>query len=145
MRDPSLDPISDTAPLPTSQTLRRTTLMALAVAGVVMTGVVLPAEYGIDPTGIGRVLGLTKMGKLKHVLLQEEADLQQSTAPPARDSLSVTLQPRQHIELRLDDGTRGVAADLIAPFDSNGTWTWDNRMGHDVQVTVRRSQTPKGK
>jgi len=34
---------------------------AVAVAAVVLVGAVLPAEYGIDPTGIGGVLGLDTM------------------------------------------------------------------------------------
>jgi hypothetical protein len=33
----------------------------LAVAAVVLVTAVLPAEYGIDPTGIGRVLGFTEL------------------------------------------------------------------------------------
>lgn len=36
-------------------------IVALAVAIVVLFTVVLPAEYGYDPTRIGRLLGLTKM------------------------------------------------------------------------------------
>ena len=35
----------------------------------------LPAEYGIDPTGAGQVLGLTEMGEIKQELADEaEAD-----------------------------------------------------------------------
>ncbi len=36
-------------------------LGALAAAGLILTLFVLPAEYGIDPTGAGRALGLTKL------------------------------------------------------------------------------------
>ena len=32
----------------------RSTVLAIAVAAVLLVTVVLPAEYGIDPTGIGR-------------------------------------------------------------------------------------------
>lgn len=36
---------------------------------------VLPAEYGIDPTGVGRMLGLQEMGEIKTQLADEaEAD-----------------------------------------------------------------------
>ncbi|PWF43101.1 hypothetical protein C7C56_021670 [Massilia glaciei] len=35
--------------------------IAAAVAGVILTIAVLPAEYGIDPTGAGKALGLTAM------------------------------------------------------------------------------------
>jgi hypothetical protein len=34
---------------------------ALVVAAVVLVVAVLPAEYGIDPTGLGRALGLTEL------------------------------------------------------------------------------------
>jgi len=36
-------------------------LVAVAVAIVVLVIGVLPAEYGIDPTGVGRMLGLTEL------------------------------------------------------------------------------------
>jgi hypothetical protein len=36
-------------------------LVALVVAGIVLVTAVLPAEYGIDPTGIGRSLGFTEL------------------------------------------------------------------------------------
>ena len=39
--------------------LVRGTLIAAVVAGIVLTVAVLPAEYGIDPTGAGKALGLT--------------------------------------------------------------------------------------
>jgi hypothetical protein len=35
------------------------TVIALAVAGALLVVAVLPAEYGIDPTGAGKALGLT--------------------------------------------------------------------------------------
>lgn len=38
-----------------------------------MVTVVLPAEYGRDFTGIGNLLGLTEMGKIKQSLAQEAA------------------------------------------------------------------------
>ncbi len=44
--------------LPTTGRLLRATLLAIVVAGILLITIVLPAEYGIDPTGIGRMLGL---------------------------------------------------------------------------------------
>lgn len=41
--------------------LLRGTVIAALVAGLVLTVAVLPAEYGIDPTGAGKALGLTAM------------------------------------------------------------------------------------
>ena len=43
----------------------RATLWAIAISAVLLLTIVLPAEYGIDWTGIGRVLGLTSMGERK--------------------------------------------------------------------------------
>ena len=37
------------------------TLIAAAIAAVILAIAVLPAEYGIDPTGIGKALGLTAL------------------------------------------------------------------------------------
>ncbi len=48
-------------------------MLALAAAGTLLVCVVLPAEYGIDPTGVGRVLGLTQMGEIKTRLAKEAA------------------------------------------------------------------------
>jgi hypothetical protein len=44
--------------LPSLSKLLLSTLIALAVAGLLLVIVVLPAEYGIDPIGTGRLLGL---------------------------------------------------------------------------------------
>jgi len=61
--------------LPTSAQLIRSTAIAAASAAVILVTVVLPAEYDIDPTGIGGVLGLAEMGEIKSQLAAEaEAD-----------------------------------------------------------------------
>lgn len=51
------------AELPTTKQLIRSTLLALVGASLLLITVVLPAEYAIDPTGVGRVIGLTDMGR----------------------------------------------------------------------------------
>lgn len=67
--------IPSRAELPTSRQLLRSTLAAAVSAIVILLTAVLPGEYGIDPTGIGRVLGLTQMGEIKMQLAREaEAD-----------------------------------------------------------------------
>lgn len=47
--------------LPSSQQLLKATSLAIGVAGIILVAAVLPAEYGIDPTGIGSRLGLTSL------------------------------------------------------------------------------------
>jgi hypothetical protein len=48
-------------------------MLAAVIAGALLVTCVLPAEYGVDPTGIGRVLGLTQMGEVKLALAEEAA------------------------------------------------------------------------
>ena len=57
--------------LPSSAQLIRSTVIAAVCAVVILVTAVLPAEYGIDPTGAGRVLGLTQMGEIKNELAEE--------------------------------------------------------------------------
>lgn len=64
--------------LPTPTQLRRSTIIAGITAIAIAVTVVLPAEYGKDPTGIGSLIGLTEMGEIKQQLEAEaEADRQQ--------------------------------------------------------------------
>lgn len=49
----------NTHPLPTLFQLFKATGLALAAAAAILITTVLPAEHGIDPTGIGKTLGLT--------------------------------------------------------------------------------------
>ena len=60
--------------LPSSATLLKSTLIAAGVALLLLVTVVLPAEYGIDPTGVGRVTGLQRMGEIKMALAREAAE-----------------------------------------------------------------------
>jgi len=60
--------------LPTARQLLRATLIALLAAVAILLTIVLPAEYAIDPTGAGRVLGLTSMGEIKVQLAAEAAE-----------------------------------------------------------------------
>ncbi|MCC3860167.1 hypothetical protein [Pseudemcibacter aquimaris] len=54
------------AELPSSEKLIKSTIIAAAVAGVLAVTVVLPSEYGVDPTGVGSALGLKSMGEIKN-------------------------------------------------------------------------------
>jgi hypothetical protein len=79
------------AELPTSRQLLRSTILAAIAALVLLVAVVLPAEYGIDPTGVGRVLGMTKMGDIKQQLAAEAAadaaaTAQATKSPPTGSS-----------------------------------------------------------
>lgn len=47
---------------PSKKSLLLITVGALVVASVVLVGFVLPAEFQIDPTGVGKATGLLKLG-----------------------------------------------------------------------------------
>lgn len=76
------------AELPSSRQLVRSTILAAVSALVLLVAVVLPAEYGIDPTGIGRVLRMTEMGNIKQQLAAEAAA--DAAAPAARSPETAT-------------------------------------------------------
>lgn len=61
--------------LPTKAQLRRSSIIAGIGAVFIGVAVYMPAELGQDPTGIGKILGLTEMGEIKQELKAEaEAD-----------------------------------------------------------------------
>lgn len=69
--------------LPSTRKLIKSTILAAAVAGVLLVTVVMPAEYGIDPTGVGEITGLKKMGEIKTSLAKDaalELEKQQETS-----------------------------------------------------------------
>jgi len=81
------------AELPTSAQLLKSTIIAVVSAIAILVAVVLPSEYGIDPTGVGRVLGLTDMGEIKTQLAEEaeqDRNRNQQKAAPA-----VSAEPQQ--------------------------------------------------
>lgn len=78
------------AALPSSAKLLRSTVIAALVAAALLITTVLPAEYGIDPTGIGRALGLTQMGEIKVALAAEGAAQKETPA----SSVSSQLTPQ---------------------------------------------------
>jgi hypothetical protein len=87
----SPDPSS--AELPSARQLARSTAIAAVSAAVLLVTVVLPAEYGIDPTGVGRVLGLTEMGEIKTRLAREAAADAAATAQPPAPPVPVAVPP----------------------------------------------------
>jgi hypothetical protein len=48
-------------PAPSGRALAKATLIALIAAAIVVVTAVLPAEFGIDPLGTGRMLGLDEL------------------------------------------------------------------------------------
>lgn len=79
--------------LPSSKQLVKSTVIAAAAAAVILVTVVLPSEYGIDPTGTGSMLGLTEMGEIKTQLAEEaEADLKKTQEMQVPAATGATTQ-----------------------------------------------------
>ena len=90
--------------LPTTRSLLRSAFAAAVVAVILVFTTVLPAEYAIDPTGIGRLTGLTEMGEIK-IQLEKEAEADRKKSSPA----SFDSQSRSSLMERI------FAAVLISP------------------------------
>ena len=61
----------DPSELPSTGRLLKSTAIAAVIASALLVTTVLPAEYGVDPTGVGSLLGLTEMGRIKMQLAEE--------------------------------------------------------------------------
>lgn len=80
------------AELPSTRQLVKSTIIAIIAAIVILVTIVLPSEYAIDPTGVGKVLNLTEMGEIKQQLHAEaEADRQMELQKIETDDQSSSL------------------------------------------------------
>jgi len=77
--------------------LGRATLAALAAGTAILVLVVLPAEYAIDPTGVGKALGLTRMASVDEDAI-EAADVSSTPQPAAPAAFEVPPQSQASIE-----------------------------------------------
>jgi len=120
--------------LPSMGKLIKSTLLAICIAAIILVTAVLPAEYGIDPIGVGEMLGLTRMGEIKTSLAQEAAEEENLKAPDHQsqqepevglekevpeaetdlrmDTFTVTLEPNEGKEIKLLMA-KGATVDFI--------------------------------
>ena len=111
--------------LPSSKSLFKATGVAAVIGSVVLVTTILPAEYGIDPTGLGQTMGLTVLSQANAAeSTQPESESASSgnlLALPAgpvwktpeglsSDSTTVTLGPNEGLEVKatMAEGDRMV-------------------------------------
>jgi len=108
--------------LPSTAKLVKSTMLAAIIACMLLITVVMPAEYGIDPTGAGESLGLKKMGEIKVALAREamasvaesKPSIPQAVSSPAQapaaveqsvakrsDEMRTTLAPNEGAEIKV--------------------------------------------
>ena len=98
--------------LPTSSQLLKSTMVAICVGCALFILVILPAEYGTDPTGVGELLGLKKMGEIKTRLKQDflkenigakdELMVESETGKGNQDVMEFVIAPDEAIEIKLE-------------------------------------------
>lgn len=141
---PDMNP-GPTNELPSAGRLLRSTLIALAVAVLLLVTVVLPAEYGVDPTRIGRALGLTQMGEIKVSLAREaaaadsleaagltvpasgaasSADLPRSDVPPSAPVAAATPAATSHVTEVVLRPNEGAEIKLVMRKDARVKYSW---------------------
>lgn len=129
------------AELPSTAQLLRSTVIAIVVAAVLLVTTILPAEYGIDPTGIGRALGLTQMGEIKKTLAAEAAAEKaapaaakvQAAAPPATPAEKPAATPAPTAE---------APAQKAAPVAQHTmTVRLKPGQGAEIKLTMRKDAT----
>jgi hypothetical protein len=98
--------------VPSARSLLLATALSLVVAVVLLVAVILPAEYGVDPVGAGRALGLYRpaaAGESAADVVAEGAEmplsagnatLVRSPVPYRSDEMSITLKPGEGGEIK---------------------------------------------
>ena len=118
--------------LPSIGKLIKSTILAIFIATIILVSVVLPAEYGIDPLGIGRMIGLAKMGEIK-VSLAREAALEQKSTP---ENLMVKIEPLKNSEpVKVEDDNKIVLK------SDKFTITLKPNEGKEIKLTMAKGAT----
>lgn len=111
--------------LPSSKSLFKATGVALVIGLVVLITTILPAEYGIDPTGLGQTMGLTVLNQANaaesaptetapassgNMLALPAGPVWKASGGLSSDSTIVTLKPNEGLEVKatMNEGDRMV-------------------------------------
>ncbi|AMR78848.1 transmembrane anchor protein [Burkholderia cenocepacia] len=123
--------------LPSSKQLLRSTIVAATSAAILLVTVVLPAEYGIDFTGMGRTLRLSEMGEIKMQLAAEAAADASADAKPAGRT---DAQSKQMPPATADDAARIAAAERSVPSQAQIDWKDEERFslspGQGIEIKL---------
>lgn len=128
-------PNDSSRPVPTTSQLLKASGIAALIAAIVLTIAVLPAEYAVDPTGIGKALGLTQLhaadggADVKATAATDggvaRAAASQQSAAYKTQEMSITLPPNKGGEIKavMQQGDSFVfnwSSDAPVNFDMHG-------------------------
>lgn len=138
--------------LPSTGKLVKSTVLAAIAAFVLLVTVVMPAEYGIDPIGVGNAIGLKRMGEIKISLTNEaNAAMTKDTGsigqavpaviaesvmsrPEPAQSAAALLNHEMRVTLAPDEGTEIKVAMKKGSKVQYRWWTDGGRANFDVHA-----------
>lgn len=95
--------------------LLRGVVVATLVAGVLLVGAILPAEYGIDPTGVGKSLGLTALHNAAPTPAQVVPTAAAAVAPN-NPALPTTVKPGSSVSAKGEQRGIAIASKQALPY-----------------------------
>ncbi|MCA7014376.1 transmembrane anchor protein [Dickeya dadantii] len=136
------------AELPSAIKLIQSTIFAAITALLLLITVVLPSEYGIDPTGIGRVLGLKKMGEIKASLAAEvvagKANVSDSAAT-SRANASGSLVNERPVPDNTPVIVQSRYPELSAPVTRESEVVAASSLRHQMVITLKPNEAAEVK
>lgn len=138
--------------LPSTGKLVKSTVLAAIAAFILLVTVVMPAEYGIDPTGVGNTIGLKRMGEIKislaneanAALTQDPGSIEQAgpavkagsevSRPEPAQSVAALLNHEMRVTLAPDEGTEIKVAMKKGSKVQYRWWTDGGRANFDVHA-----------
>lgn len=90
----------NTTTLPSTRRLLSSVAIALGVALLLLATVVLPAEYGIDPLRVGRLLGLTAMAQTRPAPAIASAAMHAHPRKFYTGRIEIKVNPREELEYK---------------------------------------------
>ena len=122
--------------------------IALILGSAIAVAAVLPAEYGVDPTGIGQALGLLQLSQEPEAPAAE-SEVASTGSGSSRSNTTVTLESGEGTEfkLRMLEGERAsfrwIASDIVH-FDMHGEPAGDTS-GYYESYSLGNSDAVEGK
>jgi hypothetical protein len=124
--------------LPSTAQLLRSTITAAIIAGVLLVTVVMPSEYAVDPTGVGRVLGLTQMGEVKIQLAAEAlADEAATQAPAPAEAIAVAAPAAVPAEVA-PAPVQPAAPEQVAGLQHEMSITLSPNQGAEIKLEMKQ-------